>query len=76
MSSAERVSTFCTARAHIPKFDRVKRQKRDKFDVAEATHAPEYDTIQRPASRKTGAPIEPAHKFEISLEADSFTKEK
>jgi arginyl-tRNA---protein transferase len=56
--------------------DRVKRQKRDKFDIAEATHAPEYANIQRPVSHKTNAPIEPAHKFEISLEADAFSKEK
>jgi hypothetical protein len=32
--------------------------------------------VERPKNKKTAKPIEPAHKFEVSLEADSFTKEK
>lgn len=64
------------ARAQMPNINRMKRQKRDKFDLAEATHMSEYSRVQRPVSRKSGAPIEPAHKFEISLEGDSFSKEK
>ena len=54
----------------------VKRQKRDKFDVVEAVHGAEYDRLPRPTDKKTKQPIEPAHKLEVSLEADSCTKEK
>ncbi|ETN43200.1 uncharacterized protein HMPREF1541_02359 [Cyphellophora europaea CBS 101466] len=54
----------------------LKRQKRDTFDLPEAIHLSEYPNVQRPGSRKSGAPIEPAHKFEVNLEADSFSREK
>lgn len=36
----------------------------------------EYEKIKRPIDKKSGQPIEPAHKFEVNLEGDSFTKEK
>ena len=49
---------------------------RDKFDLSTAVHRTEYDNVNRPKDKKTGLPIEPAHKFDISLETDSFTKEK
>lgn len=54
----------------------TKKQHRDKFDVADAVHKAEYDRIPKPVGRKSGQPIEPAHKFEVNLEADSCTKEK
>lgn len=54
----------------------VKRQKRDKFDVAEAVHKAEYSCVPRPVGKKTHTPIEPAHKFEVTLEPDNCTKEK
>ena len=60
----------------MPNFDRVKRQKRDKFDLTEATHLSEYANVQRPKSPRSGVTIEPAHKFEVNLEGDSFSKEK
>jgi arginyl-tRNA---protein transferase len=56
--------------------DREKRQKRDKFDLKEAIHRAEYSKLKRPEGKKSGEPIAPAHKFEVTLEADSSTKEK
>jgi arginine-tRNA-protein transferase len=41
-----------------------------------AVHKAEYTNVKRPVDKKTGKPIEPAHKFEVNLEGDSFTKEK
>lgn len=76
MSCTARVrSNSEPARAQIPNIDRTKRQKRDKFDLIDVVHLPEYTTIKRPKG-KSGQLIEPAHKFEVNIEADSFTKEK
>ena len=55
---------------------REKKTRRDKFDLLEAVHLSEYPNVKRPVGRKSGEPIEPAHKFEVNLEADSSTKEK
>jgi arginyl-tRNA---protein transferase len=60
----------------MPNIDRIKRQKRDKFDLLDRIHLAEYPTVQKPTSPKSGAPIEPAIKFEVNLESDSFSKEK
>lgn len=54
----------------------VKRQKRDKFNVVEAVHKAEYGCVPRPVGKKTKTPIEPAYKFEVTLEPDNCTKEK
>lgn len=54
----------------------VKRQKRDKFDVVDAVHKAEYAHLPKPVGKKTGKPIEPAHKLEVKLEPDTCTKEK
>lgn len=54
----------------------AKRLKRDKFDVVDAVHKAEYDCLPKPTGKKTGKPIEPAHKLEITLEPDNCTKEK
>lgn len=55
---------------------REKRKNRDKFDLLSAVHRAEYSLVQRPRNKNTDKPIEPAHKFEVSLEGDSCTKEK
>lgn len=55
---------------------REKRKIRDKFDLLSAVHKAEYSLLQRPVNKRTGNPIEPAHKFEVNLEGDSCTKEK
>lgn len=41
-----------------------------------AVHKAEYSRVKRPTGRKSGNPIEPAHNFEVTLESDSFSKEK
>ncbi|KAI1625963.1 arginine-tRNA-protein transferase [Exophiala viscosa] len=53
-----------------------KRRTRDKFELLTAVHKAEYDHVKRPVSKRTGQPIEPAHRFEVSLEGDGFSKEK
>ena len=55
---------------------REKKQKRDRFELTEAIHAAEYSNVKRPLGKKSGKPIEPAHKFEVNLEPGSSTKEK
>jgi arginyl-tRNA---protein transferase len=32
--------------------------------------------VKRPIDKETKEPIEPAHKFEVTLEPDTFTEEK
>ncbi|RMD40680.1 hypothetical protein DV735_g4439, partial [Chaetothyriales sp. CBS 134920] len=53
-----------------------KKAKRDKFNLLESVHLAEYSNVKRPVGRKLNKPIEPAHKFKVTLEGDSFTKEK
>ncbi len=55
---------------------RDKRRLRGNFDLLGAVHKAEYDNVKRPTDKKLGKPVEPAHKFEVNLEGDSFTKEK
>lgn len=54
----------------------LKRQQRDTFNVVDAAHRAEHDKLPRPVAKKTNKTIEPAHRFEVNLEADSCTKEK
>lgn len=55
---------------------RAKRKNRTVFNLTNAVHKSEYSSIPRPTEKKTKRPIEPAHKFEVTLEPDKFTKEK
>ncbi|KAJ9614145.1 Arginyl-tRNA--protein transferase 1 [Cladophialophora chaetospira] len=55
---------------------REKRRLRGSFDLLHAVHRAEYDNVKRPTDKKSNKPIEPAHKFEVNLEGDNFTKEK
>ena len=55
---------------------REKRGRRDKFDLLDAVHASEYSHLKRPIDPSTKKPIEPAHKFEVTLESDAFKTEK
>jgi len=41
-----------------------------------AVHKAEYNVVKKPVGKRSGKPIEPAHKFEVNLEGDNFTKEK
>ena len=46
------------------------------FDLQASVHASEYASLKRPVDPKTKKTIEPAHKFEVNIESDSFSKEK
>ncbi|CAI6260224.1 unnamed protein product [Periconia digitata] len=51
-----------------PKSKEEKAKERNTFDIAGAIHGCEYPTLKRPP--------EPAHRFEVTLEPDNYTKEK
>lgn len=53
-----------------------KRRRRDCFSLSETVLGCEYINVKRPVDKRTKEPIEPAHKFEVTLEPDLFTKEK
>ncbi|MCJ1389570.1 Arginyl-tRNA--protein transferase 1 [Xylographa bjoerkii] len=55
---------------------REKKHYRTKFDLSLRIHEAEHHCIKRPTDPSTKKSIEPAHKFEVTLEADSFTEEK
>ncbi|KAJ4297741.1 Arginyl-tRNA--protein transferase 1 [Kalmusia sp. IMI 367209] len=51
-----------------PKSKQEKARQRNTFDLSSAVHESEYANVRRPP--------EPAHRFEVTLETDQFTKEK
>ncbi|KAI9733590.1 MAG: Arginyl-tRNA--protein transferase 1 [Cirrosporium novae-zelandiae] len=53
-----------------------KRFRKQNFDPVHEIHRCEYDGLKRPVDPKTKQPIEPAHRFEVTLEPDEFTEEK
>ncbi|SLM35879.1 Arginine-tRNA-protein transferase, C-terminal [Lasallia pustulata] len=53
-----------------------KKWRRNHFDLGELAHEAEYKNVKRPTSRLTKEPIEPEHRFEVTLEPDNFTEEK
>ena len=55
---------------------REKRLRRDRFDLSRAVHESEYTLLQRPIDPATHQPIEPDHKFVVTLGPDTFTDEK
>ena len=55
---------------------REKKRRRNHFDLCTAVHEAEYKNVKRPINPTTNESIEPAHKFEITLEPDSITDEK
>ncbi|PSN61196.1 arginine-tRNA-protein transferase 1 [Corynespora cassiicola Philippines] len=55
------------ARLH-PKSKEEKARQRNTFDLVSAVHESEYANVKRPP--------EPAHRFEVTLEPDSFSQEK
>ncbi|EKG17935.1 Arginine-tRNA-protein transferase [Macrophomina phaseolina MS6] len=56
------------AKRLYPKTKEEKARQRNGFDLCEVIHEAEYTNIKRPP--------EPAHRFEVTLEPDSFTEEK
>ena len=55
---------------------REKKRRRNHFHLNECTHEAEYQNIKRPVDPRTNEPIEPAHRYEVTLEPDDFTDEK
>ncbi|MCJ1351836.1 MAG: Arginyl-tRNA--protein transferase 1 [Icmadophila ericetorum] len=56
--------------------DPEKKHRRNHFDIAEAINQFQYCNVKKPVDPATKDHIEPAHKFEIILEPDTFTEEK
>ncbi|MCJ1407973.1 Arginyl-tRNA--protein transferase 1 [Ptychographa xylographoides] len=59
-----------------PKSRSEKKRRKGAFTLCEAIHEPEYQNIKRPINPRAKKPIEPAHRFEVTLEQDGFTEEK
>jgi hypothetical protein len=55
---------------------REKKAQRNRFDLQLSVHKSEYCNIKRPIDPSTNTPLEPAHKFEVNLEPDRYSKEK
>lgn len=53
-----------------------KKRRRNCFSLSETVLGCEYINVKKPVEKWTKEPIEPAHKFEVTLEPDLFTKEK
>ena len=60
----------------VAPLDSEKKRRKNTFDVYEAVHECEYRCVRRPIDTRTEEPVEPAHKFEVALEPDTFTEEK
>ncbi|KMU77834.1 arginine-tRNA-protein transferase 1 [Coccidioides immitis RMSCC 3703] len=56
-----------------PKTREEKKYRRNTFDLRQRVHEAEYSQLKRPVDPKTKRPIEPAHKFEVNIEADSLS---
>lgn len=55
---------------------REKKYRKNTFDLKQRVHEAEYNQLKRPIDPKTKMPIEPAHKFEVNIESDSFSLTK
>lgn len=71
-----RSTPIYSPRVPLTTIGREKKQRKEKFDVVKAVHEAEYSNLKRPIDPKTKQPIEPAHKFEVSIEGDSISQRK
>lgn len=55
---------------------RAKKLRRDQFDLSGAVHEAEYSLLPRPVDPATQKPLEPDHRFVLTLESDELTEEK
>ncbi|KAK2806571.1 Arginyl-tRNA--protein transferase 1 [Onygenales sp. PD_10] len=55
---------------------REKKHRKTHFDVLTQIHETEYANVKKPIDPKTKKPIEPAHRFEVNIESDSFSQAK
>ncbi|EFE40693.1 hypothetical protein TRV_04587, partial [Trichophyton verrucosum HKI 0517] len=59
-----------------PRSRQEKKRHDQTFDLGQRVHETEYPSLPRPVNPLTKRTIEPAHKFEINLESDSFSVAK
>ncbi|KAJ5755551.1 arginine-tRNA-protein transferase [Penicillium manginii] len=59
-----------------PRTREEKKFRKCNFDVLTAVHESEYSHIKRPIDPSTKRAIEPAHRFEVNIEADSPSQAK
>jgi hypothetical protein len=71
-----RSAPFCSPGVPLTTNCREKKQRKERFDVVKAVHEAEYSNLKRPIDPKTKRPIEPAHKFEVTIEGDSISQRK
>jgi arginyl-tRNA---protein transferase len=55
---------------------REKKRRKQNFDLLTVIHEAEYRNVKRLIDPETKRPIEPAHKFEVTLESDSISQRK
>lgn len=55
---------------------REKKHRKCNFDLLSAVHQSEYGHVKRPIDPATKRPIEPAHRFEVTIEGDSVSQAK
>ncbi|KAJ5773007.1 Arginine-tRNA-protein transferase C-terminal [Penicillium paradoxum] len=59
-----------------PRTREEKKHRKCNFDLVSAVHLSEYDNVKRPIDPATKRPIEPAHRFEVTIEGDSVSQAK
>ncbi|KAG8531023.1 uncharacterized protein KY384_004380 [Bacidia gigantensis] len=64
------------AARYCPKSRQETKRLKNTFDLWHTVHESEYNYITKPLDLKTQQHIVPAHKFEVTLEPDNYTKEK
>ncbi|KAL3462878.1 arginine-tRNA-protein transferase [Aspergillus heterothallicus] len=59
-----------------PKSKEQKKHLKCNFDLLDAVHRVEYNSVKRPVDPKTKKPLEPAHRFEVNIEGDTVSQAK
>ncbi|OAX81516.1 hypothetical protein ACJ72_04141 [Emergomyces africanus] len=59
-----------------PRTREEKKSRKMKFDLFQRVHEVEYANVKKPRDPKTKRSIEPAHRFEVNIESDSFSQAK
>ncbi|KAG5294494.1 arginine-tRNA-protein transferase [Histoplasma ohiense] len=59
-----------------PKTREEKKLRKSKFDLLQRVHEVEYTNVKKLRDPKTKRAIEPAHRFEVNIESDSFSQAK
>ncbi|PGH23533.1 hypothetical protein AJ80_02487 [Polytolypa hystricis UAMH7299] len=59
-----------------PKTREQKKHRKQTFNLLAQVHEAEYSNVNRPIDPTTKRNIEPAHKFEVNIESDSFSLAK